>query len=164
MSKCGYPVRRASTNPKENAMRVMVIVKASPESEAGEMPGTELLAAMGQFNEELVKAGVMLAGEGLHPSAKGKRVRFSGAQRSVIDGPFTETKELVAGYWLWRVASMEEAVAWVRRCPNPMVSDSEIEIRPVFEADDFGVEFTPALREQEDRLRSTLDAAAKQAP
>jgi hypothetical protein len=145
-------------------MRVMVMVKASPESEAGEMPGTELLAAMGQFNEELVKAGVMLAGEGLHPSAKGKRVRFSGAQRSVIDGPFTETKELVAGYWLWQVASMDEAVAWVRRCPNPMLSDSEIEIRPVFEADDFGAEFTPELREQEERLRSDLDAAAKRAP
>lgn len=140
-------------------MRVMVMVKASPESEAGQMPGTELMAAMGRFNEELVKAGVMLAGEGLHPSVKGKRVRFSGAQRTVIDGPFSETKELVAGYWLWQVRSMDEAVAWVRRCPNPMLSDSEIEIRPVFEAEDFGAEFTPELRAQEDRLRAEIDAA-----
>jgi hypothetical protein len=138
-------------------MRVMVMVKASPESEAGEMPSTELLAAMGRFNEELVAAGVMLAGEGLHPSSKGKRVRFSGTSRSVVDGPFTETKELVAGYWLWQVKSMEEAVEWVRRCPNPMQSDSEIEIRPVFEAEDFGAEFTPELREQEERLRRQIE-------
>jgi hypothetical protein len=138
-------------------MRVMVMVKASPESEAGEMPSTELLAAMGKFNEELVAAGVMLAGEGLHPSSKGKRVRFSGTSRSVVDGPFTETKELVAGYWLWQVKSMEEAVEWVRRCPNPMQSDSEIEIRPVFEAEDFGAEFTPELREQEERLRRQIE-------
>ena len=115
-------------------MRVMVMVKASRESEAGRMPSTALMAAMGNFNEELVKAGVMLAGEGLHPSAKGKRVQFSGSQRTVIDGPFAETKELVAGFWLWQVQSMEEAVEWVRRCPNPMMSDSQIEIRQVFEA------------------------------
>jgi len=138
-------------------MRVMVMVKATKESEAGQMPRTELLAAMGNFNEELVKAGVMLAGEGLHPSSKGKRVRFSGAQRTVIDGPFAETKELVAGYWLWQVKSMEEAVEWVRRCPNPMEGESEIEIRRVFEAEDFGAEFTPELRAQEERLRAEAD-------
>ena len=138
-------------------MRVMVMVKATKESEAGQMPGTELLAAMGNFNEELVKAGVMLAGEGLHPSSKGKWVRFSGAQRTVIDGPFAETKELVAGFWLWQVKSMEEAVEWVRRCPNPMEGESEIEIRRVFEADDFGAEFTPELRAQEERLRAEAD-------
>lgn len=137
-------------------MRVMVIVKATKESEAGEMPSTELLAAMGQYNEELVKAGVMQAGEGLHPSSRGKRVRFSGATRTVTDGPFAETKELIAGFWLWQVASMDEAVDWVKRCPNPMMSDSDIEIRPVFEADDFGEAFTPELREQEDRLRAQL--------
>ncbi len=141
-------------------MRVMVMVKATRESEAGKMPGTELLAAMGHFNEQLVKAGVMLAGEGLHPSVRGKRVRFSGSQRTVVDGPFAETKELVAGFWLWQVRSMEEAVEWVRRCPNPMESDSEIEIRPVFEAEDFGAEFTPELRAQEDRLRAEVDAGA----
>jgi hypothetical protein len=144
-------------------MRVMVIVKASPESEAGEMPGEQLLAEMGAYNEELVKAGVMLAGEGLHPSSKGKRVRFSGQERTVIDGPFAATNELVAGFWLWQVASMDEAVAWVKRCPNPMLSDSEIEIRPVFEAEDFGEAMTPELREQEDRLRSELEARAQQA-
>jgi hypothetical protein len=138
----------------------MVMVKATRESEAGKMPGTELLAAMGHFNEQLVKAGVMLAGEGLHPSVRGKRVRFSGSQRTVVDGPFAETKELVAGFWLWQVRSMEEAVEWVRRCPNPMESDSEIEIRPVFEAEDFGAEFTPELRAQEDRLRAEVDAGA----
>jgi hypothetical protein len=137
-------------------MRVMVIVKATTDSEAGTMPGAELLTAMGNYNEELVKAGVMLAGEGLHPSIKGKRVRFSGPQRSVIDGPFAETKELVAGFWLWQVRSMEEAVEWVRRCPNPMPGDSEIEIRPVFEADDFGEAFTPEARAQEERLREQL--------
>ena len=142
-------------------MRVMVMVKATAESEAGKMPSAELLAAMGNFNEELVKAGVMLAGEGLHPSARGKRVRFSGSQRSVTDGPFAETKELVAGFWLWQVQSMEEAVEWVRRCPNPMQSDSDIEIRPLFEAEDFGAEFTPELRAQEDRLRAEVEAAAK---
>jgi hypothetical protein len=138
-------------------MRVIVMVKATKESEAGQMPGTDLLAAMGNFNEELVKAGVMLAGEGLHPSSKGKRVRFSGSQRTVIDGPFAETKELVAGYWLWQVKSMEEAVEWVRRCPNPMEGESEIEIRPVFEAEDFGAEFTPELRAQEERLRAEAE-------
>lgn len=142
-------------------MRVMVMVKATSQSEAGEMPGTELLAAMGQFNEELVKAGVMLAGEGLHPSSRGKRVAFSGSRRSVIDGPFAETKELVAGFWLWQVKSMDEAVEWVKRCPNPMEGDSEIEIRPVFEAEDFGAEFTPELRAQEDRLRAEIEATAK---
>ena len=141
-------------------MRVMVMVKATADSEAGIMPGEQLLTEMGAFNEALVKAGVMLAGEGLHPSAKGARVRFSGASRSVIDGPFAETKELVAGFWLWQVRSMDEAIEWVKRCPNPMLSDSEIEIRPVFEAEDFGVEFTPELREQEDRLRGQMQAGS----
>ena len=135
-------------------MRVMVIVKASPESEAGEMPGTEMLTAMGNYNEDLVKAGIMLAGEGLQPSSKGKRIRFSGKNRTVIDGPFAATEELIAGFWVWQVRSMDEAVEWVRRCPNPMVSDSEIEIRPVFETEDFGEELTPELRAQEDRLRA----------
>jgi len=142
-------------------MRVMVMVKATADSEAGAMPSEELLAAMGAFNEELVKAGVMLAGEGLHPSAKGKRVRFSGRQRTVIDGPFAEINELVAGFWLWQVKSMEEAIEWVRRCPNPMPTKSEIEIRPVFEAEDFGAEFTPELRAQEDRLRAQVERQAK---
>ena len=137
-------------------MRVMVMVKASPSSEAGEMPGQQLLADMGRFNEELVRAGVMLAGEGLHPTAKGVRVQFSGRQRTVVDGPFAETKELVAGFWLWQVRSMDEAIEWVKRCPNPMPDDSEIEIRPVFEEDDFGAEFTPELREQERRLRDGI--------
>jgi hypothetical protein len=136
-------------------MRVMVMVKASKDSEAGVMPSEKLLTEMGRFNEELVKAGVMLAGEGLKPSSKGKRVRFSGDKRTVIDGPFAETKELVAGYWLWQVASMDEAVQWARRCPNPMPgTESDLEIRPVFEAEDFGAEFTPELREQEARLRA----------
>jgi hypothetical protein len=138
-------------------MRVMVIVKATSDSEAGKMPTTELLTAMGQYNEELVKAGIMQAGEGLHPSSRGKRVRFSGANRTVIDGPFAETKELIAGFWLWQVKSMEEAVEWVRRCPNPMEGDSEIEIRQVFSAEDFGDEFTPELRAQEDRLRAEIE-------
>lgn len=137
-------------------MKVMVIVKASPESEAGKMPSEKLLADMGKFNEELVRAGVMLAGEGLHPSSKGVRVKFSGDKRSVIDGPFAETKELIAGFWLWQVKSLEEAIEWVKRCPNPMESDSEIEIRQIFEADDFGAEFTPELREQEERLRKQM--------
>ena len=137
-------------------MRVMVIVKATNESEAGKMPRKELFEAMGKFNEELVKAGVMLAGEGLHPSSKGKRVHFSGSRRTVLDGPFAETKELVAGFWLWQVKSLEEAVEWVKRCPNPMESDSDIEIRQVYEAEDFGAEFTPELREQEERLRAQL--------
>jgi hypothetical protein len=139
-------------------MRVMVLVKATEETEAGVMPSEELLAAMGRYNEELVKAGVMLAGEGLHPSVKGARVRFSRDKRTVSDGPFTEVKELIAGYWLWRVASMEEAIAWAKRCPNPTGGESELEIRQVFEADDFGAEFTPELREQEERLRAQLDA------
>jgi hypothetical protein len=138
-------------------MRVMVMVKASRDSEAGVMPSQQLLADMGRFNEELVKAGVMLAGEGLHPSRKGARVRFSGTSRTVIDGPFTETKELVAGFWLWQVRSMEEAIEWVRRCPNPHAEDCEVEIRPVFEADDFGEAFTPELRDQEERLRAEID-------
>ena len=142
-------------------MRVMVMVKATRESEAGQMPGTELLAAMGAFNEALVNAGVMLAGDGLHPSAKGKRVRFSGRERHVVDGPFAATSELVAGYWLWQVKSMEEALEWVKRCPNPMASDSEIEIRPLFEADDFGAELTPELRAQEERLRAEVQAKAR---
>ena len=134
-------------------MRFMVIVKADKNSEAGVMPDEKLLAAMGKFNEELVKAGVMLAGEGLHPSSKGARVKFSGDKRTVVDGPFAETKELVAGFWLWQVKSKEEAIEWVKRCPNPMPGDSEIEIRQVFEAEDFGEEFTPELRAQEDRIR-----------
>lgn len=139
-------------------MRCMVMVKASAESEAGEMPDEKLLTDMGKFNEELVKAGVMLAGEGLHPSSRGARVQFSGAKRTVIDGPFAETKELVAGFWLWQVRSLDEAIEWVKRCPNPMVSDSEIEIRPVFEAEDFGPALTPELREQEDRIRAQASA------
>ena len=139
-------------------MRFMVIVKATADSEAGVMPSEELLAAMGRYNEELVAAGIMKAGEGLHPSSRGVRVRFSGADRSVIDGPFAETKELIAGFWLWEVASLAECVEWVKRCPNPMPGDSEIEIRQVFEAEDFGAEFTPELREQEERLRARMAA------
>jgi hypothetical protein len=138
-------------------MRFMVIVKATNDSVAGVMPSQQLMTEMGKFNEELVKAGVTLAGEGLHPSSKGARVRFSGSKRTVIDGPFAETKELVAGYWLWQVKSKEEAVEWVKRCPNPMPGEeSEIEIRQIFEAEDFGAEFTPELREQEDRLRAQI--------
>ena len=137
-------------------MKFMIMVKATKDSEAGVMPSEKLLAEMGKFNEELVKAGVMLAGEGLHPSSKGARVRFSGAKRSVIDGPFAETKELVAGFWIWQVKSKEEAIEWVKRCPNPMPGESEIEIRQVFEAEDFGAEFTPELREQEERLRKEV--------
>jgi hypothetical protein len=137
-------------------MKVMVMVKATDESEAGVMPSRELLEAMGKFNEELVNAGVMLAGEGLHPSSRGARVAFDGPQRRVIDGPFTETRELVAGFWLWQVRSLEEAIEWVKRCPNPMPGPSEIEIRPIFDIADFGEEFTPELREQEDRLRQRL--------
>ena len=139
-------------------MRVMVLVKATEQSEAGQMPSTELLEAMGRYNEELVKAGVMLAGEGLHPTARGARVRFDGASRTVVDGPFAETKELVAGFWLWQVRSMDEAIEWVRRCPNPHEGPCEIEIRPVFEAEDFGEAFTPELREQEQRLRDATEA------
>jgi hypothetical protein len=144
-------------------MRVMVMVKASKGSEAGEMPTEELLRAMLAFNEQLVKAGIMLAGDGLKPSREGKRVRFSGTKRTVIDGPFAETKELVAGFWIWQVKSMDEAVEWVRRCPNPMMEDSDIEIRPFFEAEDFGDEFTPELREQEERIRAQGEALAKKA-
>jgi hypothetical protein len=139
----------------------MIIVKASKDSEAGVMPDEKLLAAMGKFNEELAKAGVMLAGDGLHPSSKGARVRFSGTKRSVIDGPFAETKELIAGFWMWQVKSKEEAIEWVKRCPNPMREDSEIEIRQVFEAEDFGAEFTPELREQEQRVRAQVAAKKK---
>ncbi len=143
-------------------MRFMVIVKATPNSEAGVMPSEKLLAEMGKFNEELVKAGVMLAGEGLQPSAKGARVRFAGGKRTVVDGPFAETKELVAGYWLWQVKSKEEAIEWVKRCPDPMPGEeAEIEIRQVFEAEDFGAEFTPELRAQEQRLRAKADELAR---
>ena len=139
-------------------MRVMVMVKATPESEAGQMPSMELIAAMGRYNEELVKAGIMQAGDGLKPSSKGVRVKFSGKDRTVIDGPFAETKELIAGYWIWQVQSMEEAIEWVRRCPNPMPSESEIEIRPFFEAADFGEALTPELQETEKQLRQQIDA------
>ena len=143
-------------------MRVMVIVKATKNSEAGIMPSEKLFAEMGKFNESLVKAGIMLAADGLHPSSKGKRVRFSGGKKTVIDGPFAETKELIAGYWIWQVKSMEEALEWVRRCPDPMPGEeSEIEIRPVFETEDFGKEFTPELRDQEKRLRAEMDRQRK---
>ncbi|WP_166215769.1 YciI family protein [Pseudomonas atagonensis] len=135
-------------------MRFMILVKASADSEAGVMPSEELLTAMGNFNEELAKAGILVAADGLHPSSKGARVRFSGANRTVIDGPFIETKELVAGYWIWDVKSKEEAIEWVKRCPNPMPgTDSDIEIRQIFSAEDFGEQFTPELREQEERIR-----------
>lgn len=139
-------------------MRFMVIVKATADSEAGFMPSEELLTAMGRYNEELVAAGVMQAGEGLQPSSKGARVKFSGSQRSVTDGPFIETKELIAGFWIFQVASLAECIEWVKRCPNPMPGDSEIEIRQIFEAEDFGDEFTPELREQEERLRTRLES------
>ena len=139
-------------------MRVMVIVKATKNSETGVLPGEKLLTAMGKYNEELVKAGIMLAGDGLHPSKRGKRVRFGDGKKTVYDGPFAETKELVAGYWIWQVKSIEEAVEWVRRCPDPMPGEtSEIEIRPVFEAEDFGKEYTPELRAQDDRLRAEIE-------
>ena len=135
----------------------MVMVKATQESEAGTMPSQQLLTDMMKFNEELVNAGVMLAGEGLHPSSKAKRVHFSGAKRTVTDGPFAETKELIAGYWIWKVNSMEEAVEWVKKCPNPMNGDSDIDIRPIFEAEDFGDEFTPELQAQEERIRAKIE-------
>ena len=136
-------------------MRFMIMVKASRDSEAGKLPSQELLAAMGKYNEELVKAGIMLEGEGLQPSSKGTRVLFSGSKRTVVDGPFAETKELIAGYWIWKVKSKDEAIEWVKRCPNPMPgTEAEIEIRQVFEAEDFGAEFTPELREQEERVRA----------
>jgi len=140
-----------------------VLVKASKDSEAGVMPSEKLLTEMGKFNEELVKAGVMLAGEGLHPSSKGARVKFSGAKRAVQDGPFAETKELIAGFWLWQVKSMAEAIEWAKRCPNPTGDESELEIRPLFEASDFGAEFTPELREQEERLRAQAEKLSKTA-
>jgi len=143
-------------------MRFMVMVKATPNSEAGKLPSQELLAQMGAFNEELVKAGIMLAGDGLKPSSAGKRVHFSGSKRSVVDGPFAETKELVAGFWIWQVRSIEEAVEWVKRCPNPMPGeDSDIEIRPFFEAEDFGEAFTPELREQEERQRAEMASRSR---
>jgi hypothetical protein len=142
-------------------MRFMVIVKATQDSEAGVMPSEELLTAMGKFNEDLVKAGVMLAGEGLHPSSRGARVRFNGPKRTVIDGPFAETKELIAGFWLWQCRSMDEAIEWAKRCPNPMPGESDLEIRQVFEAEDFGDEFTPELREQEKRIAEQAARNAK---
>src|SRR6476661_7450554 len=138
-------------------MRVMVVVKASKESESGAAPDPKIFEEMGKFNEELVKAGVMLAGEGLRASSMGKRVHFSGTKRTVTDGPFAETKELIAGYWIWKVNSMEEAVEWVKKCPNPMNGDSDIDIRPIFEAEDFGDEFTPELQEQEERIRVKIE-------
>ncbi len=143
-------------------MRFMIIVKADQQTEAGALPDEKLLAAMTQYNEELVKAGIMLAGEGLHPSSKGARVKFSGTKRTVVDGPFTESKELIAGFWIWRVKSKEEAIEWVKRCPNPTGAESEIEIRQVFEDDDFGAELTPELREREARLRAQAEQLSKQ--
>jgi hypothetical protein len=143
-------------------MKVMVIVKATQDSEAGVMPGEQLLTEMGQYNEELVKAGILLAGDGLYPSSKGVRVHFSGNERTVVQGPFTSTQELIAGYWLWQVNSIEEAISWVKRCPNPMPGESEIEIRPVFEAEDFGEALTPELREQEDRIRTQVEMRQQQ--
>jgi hypothetical protein len=143
-------------------MRVMVIVKATKNSEAGMMPNEKLLADMGQYNEELVKAGIMQAGEGLHPSSKGKRVKLSGVQKTVIDGPFPETKELIAGFWIWKVKSMDEALAWAKRCPDPMPGEEGVlELRPIFEPEDFGKEFTPELRAQEDRLRAEIERKQK---
>ncbi len=144
-------------------MRCMVIVKANKDSEAGVMPGTELLTAMGNYNEELVKAGIMQAGEGLKPSSAGARVRFTGAERTVVDGPFAETKELIAGFWIWKVKSLQEAIDWAKRCPNPMGEgeESELEIRPIFESEDFGSEMTPELHEQEERLRAGIAAQGK---
>jgi len=142
-------------------MRFMVMIKANKDTEAGVMPDEKLLAAMGKYNEELVKAGVMLAGEGLQPSSKGARIKFKGDQRTVVDGPFAETKELIAGFWLWQVKSKEEAIEWLKRCPNPTGDEAEIELRQVFEAADFGAEFTPELREQEDRLREEIERQKK---
>jgi len=142
-------------------MRFMILVKASKDSEAGKMPDPKLLEAMGKFNQELVKAGVMLAGEGLHPSSKGARVRFSGTKRTVIDGPFAETKELVAGFWIWQVKSKQEAIEWLKRCPNPMLEESDVEIRQIFEAEDFGAAMTPELREQEEAMRAQIEKQTK---
>src|SRR5215831_11247474 len=149
------------THKGESTMRFMIIVKATKDSEAGVMPSEQLLTEMGKFNEELVNAGVMLAGDGLHPSSKGARVTFSGTKRTVIDGPFVETKELIAGYWLWQVKSKEEAIEWVKRCPNPMPGESEIEIRQIFEAADFGEALTPELKEQEQKLRAESEELNK---
>src|SRR5450432_4660383 len=163
MSKSMPALRRVrkgrvkGSNPTRTPMRVMVIVKATRELESGALPDEKILTEMGKFNEELVKAGVMLAGEGLQASSKGKRVRFSGEKRTVTDGPFAETKELIAGFWIWQVKSKEEAIEWVKRCPNPHDGESGIEIRQVFEAEDFGAEFTPELREQEERLRVQVE-------
>jgi hypothetical protein len=148
--------RLRTHDPGETTMRFMVLLKANADTEAGVMPSERLLTEMGQFNEELVKAGIMLAGDGLHPSSKGARVHFSGKERRVIDGPFAETKELIAGFWIWQVRSLDEAIEWVKRCPNPTGEESEIEIRQIFEAEDFGAEFTPELRAQEERLRAEV--------
>jgi hypothetical protein len=156
-----YPRCPVRNKKGETTMRFMILIKATKDSEAGVMPSEQLLTEMGKFNEQLVKAGVMLAGEGLHPSSKGARVRFSGGKRTVIDGPFTETKELLAGFWLWQVKSKEEAIEWVKRCPNPHNEETEVEIRQVFEAEDFGAEFTPELREQEERLRAQAEQLNK---
>jgi hypothetical protein len=142
-------------------MRFMILIKANKDSEAGKMPSEKLLADMGKFNEELVKAGIMLAGEGLHPSSKGARINFSGTKRTVTDGPFAETKELIAGFWIWKCKSKQEAIDWVKRCPNPTGDQAEIEIRQVFEAEDFGAEFTPDLRKQEERLRNKITKQAR---
>jgi hypothetical protein len=150
-------------NPKKTGktMRFMVLIKANKDSEAGVMPSKQLLTEMGKFNEELVKAGVMLAGEGLQPSSKGARVRFSGSKRTVIDGPFAETKELIAGFWIWQCKSKEEAIEWLKRCPNPHNEEADVEIRQIFEAEDFGAEFTPELRAQEERIRAQTEQLAK---
>jgi len=142
-------------------MRVVVLVKANADTEAGVMPSEQMLSEMGKYNEELVKAGIMLDGQGLHPSSRGARIKFSGTRRSVVDGPFAETKELVAGFWVWQVRSMDEAIEWAKRCPNPTGDESVLEIRPVFEAEDFGAEFTPELREREARLRSEIESQKK---
>ena len=142
-------------------MRFMILIKANKDTEAGVMPSEQLLADMGRFNEELVKAGIMQAGEGLQPSSKGARVRFNGTQRTVVDGPFSETKELIAGFWIWKCKSKQEAIDWVKRCPNPTGEQAEIEIRQIFEAEDFGAEFTPELRAQEERLRAEIEKKAK---
>jgi hypothetical protein len=146
---------------RKKQMRVMVIVKATEESEAGILPSEQMFTEMGKFNEELVNAGIMLQGDGLQPSSRGKRVRFSGSKRTVTDGPFPETKELIAGFWIWKVNSMEEAVQWVKRCPNPMNTDSDIEIRPFYEAEDFGDEYTPELQQQDERLRAKIEEQAR---
>ena len=142
-------------------MRVMVLIKGDADSEAGEMPSEQLMTEMGNYNEALVNAGIMLAGDGLKPSSEGVRVRFSGTERKVIDGPFAESKELLAGFWIWKVDSMEQAIEWLKKCPNPMGTESEVEIRPIFESEDFGAEYTPEARAQEDRLRAKMEQQAK---